>query len=182
MSSNTSLPSRMIRIFADVSAGLAAMGIFIVVLLQVGSRLANVPVSWTEEATRFLFVWMVFLGVAAGFRTVEAARVVVFIASLRSVFKYLAVPIYVGFSVLFFGLMFWTGASLVRQQFMMNETAATLTVPMWAIGIIMPLSALLAILGIVDSLRNRRNQIALPEIGIAQTETDISASNTEKAL
>lgn len=182
MSQNASLLGRAVKIFADTAAGLAAMGIFVVVLLQVSSRLINLPVSWTEEATRYLFIWMVFLGVAAGFRTVETARVVVFIASLRPVFRYLAVPIYVGFSALFFLMVFWTGASLVRQQMMMNETAATLAIPMWVIGLIMPVSALLAILGIVDSLKTRRNQIALPEIGMAQPDVNTFAANQEKAL
>ena len=44
----------------------------------------------------------------------------------------------------------------------MNETAATLAIPMWVIGMVMPISAVLAILAIVESLRTRRDLIALP--------------------
>ena len=64
-------------------------------LLQVASRLLGAPVPWTEEATRYLFVWMIFLGLAAGFRTVESARVTVFIAMMPEYLRRLAVPIYV---------------------------------------------------------------------------------------
>ena len=67
--------------------GLACVGILVVVLLQVASRLLGAPVSWTEEATRYLFVWMIFLGLAAGFRTVESARVTVFIAMMPGVLR-----------------------------------------------------------------------------------------------
>jgi len=155
----------ILRILLDGVAGLAMTGIMVVVLLQVASRLLGVPVSWTEEATRYLFVWMIFLGLAAGFRTVEAARVTVFIDTLPSLRK-ASVPIYVVSSLFFFALTAWTGWSLVKQQYMMNETAATLVVPMWMIGMIMPVSAVLAILAIFESLRTRRNLIELPEIGL----------------
>jgi C4-dicarboxylate transporter DctQ subunit len=153
---------RVVRTLTDAVAGIAAFGILVVVLLQVASRLLGAPVPWTEEATRYLFVWMVFLGLAAGFRTVETARVTVFIALAPRLFRRLAVPIYVCSSVLFFVLMAWTGYGLVGLQLTMNETAATLAIPMWMIGMVMPLSAILAILGIIESLRSRRELIALP--------------------
>ncbi|WP_429820823.1 TRAP transporter small permease [Ensifer sp. B1-9] len=168
-----------VRIVADVAAGAACAGILIVVLVQVVGRLAGHPFPWTEEATRFLFIWMVFLGLAAGFRTVESARVVVFLVLARRLFQHLAVPIYVVSSVFFFGLMGWTGLTLVRQQIMMSETAATLPIPMWVIGMVMPVSAVIAILAILESLRSRRELIALPELGLPANESahaDISIS------
>lgn len=174
----------IVRLIADVAAGAACAGILIVVLLQVigrliGSPLPGSPLPWTEEATRFLFIWMVFLGLAAGFRTVESARVVVFLVLFHRFFRRLAVPIYVGSSVFFFGMMGWTGLTMVRQQVMMNETAATLPIPMWTIGIVLPVSAIIAVLAIVESLRSRRELIALPELGLPADEiahADISIS------
>lgn len=165
-SSVSSLLGIIVRIIADVAAGIACAGVLIVVLLQVIGRLTGNPLPWTEEATRFLFIWMVFLGLAAGFRTVESARVVVFLVMGRRLFQHLAVPIYVGSSIFFFGLMGWTGFTLTRQQFLMNETAATLPVPMWLIGMVMPVSAIIAVLAIIDSLHKRRDLIALPELGL----------------
>jgi C4-dicarboxylate transporter DctQ subunit len=176
MVENSSLLNKIIKGMTDVVAGIAVFGVLVVVLLQVASRLLGVPVSWTEEATRYLFVWMIFLGLAAGFRTVETARVVVFLAMLPRAIQRLSVPIYVTTSVIFFILTGWTGYQLVKQQFMMNETAATLIVPMWMIGIIMPLSSVLAVLAIFESLRTRRDLIeisdpvqGMPEIRLAET-------------
>lgn len=159
-----------VRIVADFAAGVACAGVLVVVLVQVIGRLSGHPLPWTEEATRFLFIWMVFLGLAAGFRTVESARVVVFLVMGRRVFQHLAVPIYVVSSAFFFSLMGWTGYTLMRQQVMMNETAATLPVPMWLIGMVMPVSAVIAILAIVESMRSRRDLIALPELGLPAGE------------
>jgi C4-dicarboxylate transporter, DctQ subunit len=166
MAHKPSVLGRFVKLTADFAAGATAAGILIVVLIQVVSRLLGTPVSWSEEATRYLFVWMVFLGLAAGFRTVESARVVVFIAAVPRLFRRLAVPIYVSSSILFFVLMGWTGINLVRQQIMMNEETATLPIPMWIIGLILPISAVLAILAILESLKSSRNLIALPEVGV----------------
>lgn len=174
MSSRLPGLSAAVRIVADVSAGFACGGILVVVLMQVIGRSVGHPLPWTEEAVRFLFIWMVFLGLAAGFRTVESARVVVFLAYGRRLFEHLTVPIYVGSSVLFFVLMGWTGTTLVRQQIMMRETAATVPIPMWVIGLIMPVSAIVAILAIIDSLYTRRDLIALPEPGLMQASESMS--------
>lgn len=185
MDKTTSLLGRSLKAATDMAAGVAVLGVLLVVLTQVASRVLGVPVSWTEEATRYLFVWMIFLGLAAGFRTVETARVTVLIAMMPKAVCRLSLPVYVASSVAFFALAGWTGYHLVRQQFMMNETAATLAVPMWLIGMIMPISAILAVLGIVESLRTRRDLIELadpaqsmPEIGLAES----AMPNLEKEL
>lgn len=163
MTKGSSFLGKALKGATDFAAGIAVFGVLLVVLLQVSSRLFGLPVSWTEEATRFLFVWMIFLGLAAGFRTVETARVTVLIAMMPAFLRRLSVPIYVVSSVLFFALTGWTGYHLVQQQWMMNETAATLAIPMWLIGTIMPLSSILAVLAIVESLRTRRDLIELPD-------------------
>ena len=39
---------------------------FIVVLLGIITRLIGSPISWTEEASRLAFVWMIFMGLSYG--------------------------------------------------------------------------------------------------------------------
>jgi len=54
-----------------------------------------------------------------------------------------------------------------------------LPIPMWTIGMVLPVSAVIAVLAIIESLRSRRDLIALPEIGIPADEiahADISIS------
>lgn len=184
MSTSSSTFDRLLKGLSDIAAGLAAFGILLVVLLQVGSRLLDMSVSWTEEATRYLFVWMIFLGLAAGFRTVETARVTVLLAMFPRAIRRLSVPIYVLSSVSFFVLMGWTGCKLAWQQFAMNETAATLAIPMWLIGTIMPLSAILAVLGIIDSLRRRRHLIEIldPEVQMPELRHQNEGSPTAEKL
>lgn len=149
-------PTRLV----DGAAGLAAAAIVVVVLTQVVSRLANAPVSWSEELTRALFIWMVFLGMASSMRAADAARITVLLERVHGL-RRLALPVYVVGCLAFFAVMFWTGLSMVRQQMMMNETIATLAWPSWVIGAVMPVSAIVAAIGTLGSLRDRRRVIAV---------------------
>lgn len=155
-------PTRLV----DGAAGLAAAAIVVVVLIQVVSRLAKAPVSWSEELTRALFIWMVFLGMASSMRSADAARITILLERVRWL-RRLALPIYVAGCLAFFALMFWTGLGMVRQQLMMNETIATLAWPSWVIGAVMPVSAVVAAIGTLGSLRDRRDAVAVAARGAA---------------
>ncbi len=155
---------RVARLFACAVEGVgmvAAGGIVVVVLAQVAGRLLDRPFSWTEELTRACFIWMVFMGMAAGMRQADAARVTVLLTYLPRPLQRLALPVYLLFSLGFFGLMAWTGLGMVMQQLRMNETIATLGWPSWTIGMVVPLSAVVAIVCTLASLREHRGAIAL---------------------
>lgn len=176
MSQETSAPSlmtspartaygRWLKKLTDGIAGLAIAATMLVVLVQVFSRLLGAPVSWTEELTRACFIWMVFIGLASSMRHADAARVTIFMEALPPALRRLSLPIYLVCCLGFFGLMGWTGAKMVRQQWQMNESIATLGWPSWVIGLVMPVAALLAILCTLESLRLARGVIALEPAG-----------------
>lgn len=142
---------------------LAAGTIVAVVLMQVAGRLLDRPFPWTEELTRAAFIWMVFIGMAAGMRQADSARVTVFMDLLPRALRRAALPCYLVCSLGFFALMAWTGFSMVHQQLRMNETIATLGWPSWVIGIVVPLSAVIAIVCTLASLREHRAAIARTE-------------------
>jgi C4-dicarboxylate transporter, DctQ subunit len=152
-------PERWIETVLRLTMG----GIVLVVLLQIVGRLGDRPVSWTEELTRALFIWMIFIGMAASMRRADAARVTVALQWLARPLRRIAVPIYMAACLGFFALMAWTGINMVRQQVAMNETIATLGWPAWVIGAVIPVSALVAIACTLASLRDRRDIIAADE-------------------
>lgn len=142
-------------------------GIVLVVLMQIVGRLGGRPFPWTEELTRALFIWMMFIGMAASMRRADAARVTVALQWLTRPLRRIAVPIYMAACLGFFALMAWTGIGMVRQQVMMNETIATLGWPSWVIGSVVPVSALIAIACTLASLRDSRHIIAADEEGVS---------------
>lgn len=133
-------------------AGLATAAMVISVLIQIVSRLIGRPVAWTEEGTRFVFIWVIFLGIAAGFRRGESARVTYFLEKMPRFMRRAAPYIYALTTIGFFLLMVVTGTDLVMQQIRTHEMGSALMIPMWLIGLSVPVSGVLGVLGVIESL------------------------------
>lgn len=84
----------VIDIMEDILCGGTLVCLLFVVLLQVGSRLIGLKLTWTEETTRFFFLWMMFLAVAAGFNRAESSRVVVLVQVLPRPIQILCTVLY----------------------------------------------------------------------------------------
>ncbi len=50
----------------DALAALSTALIFVIVLIQIAGRTSGHPAPWTEEGTRFVFIWMIYLGLGIG--------------------------------------------------------------------------------------------------------------------
>ncbi|MBW8381221.1 MAG: TRAP transporter small permease subunit, partial [Youngiibacter sp.] len=74
----------------DALAGIATGSIVITVLIQIIGRLVNNPAPWTEEGTRFIFIWIIFLGIGMGFRKAESARVTIMVGYAPSIVRKLS--------------------------------------------------------------------------------------------
>ena len=143
---------RFVNLLMDSAAWISVATMLIVVLLQVVFREIGSPLVWTEEASRFLFMWMVFLGMAIGFRNVESARVTIFVKMFKPLCGIVSAIIYTVFSCGFFLLMLYTGYQMVRQQILFSEMASGFPLPMWVVGIIYPISGVFGILCLIQSL------------------------------
>ena len=64
------------------NAVLAVMvvGMIFTILVQIIGRVIGHPFPWTEETSRYLFLWMMFVALAAGFNQAESSRVTLFVA------------------------------------------------------------------------------------------------------
>ncbi|MDR1533954.1 MAG: TRAP transporter small permease [Planctomycetota bacterium] len=143
---------RILNHVMDSVAWLSVAGVLVVILLQVVHREMGNPLVWTEEASRFLFMWMAFLGMAIGFRNVESARVTIFVKLCKPLCGIASAAVYTLFSGGFFLLMLYTGCQMVAQQVLFTEMASGFPLPMWAVGAIYPLAALFGLLCLIQSL------------------------------
>lgn len=143
---------RALNFIMDTAAWLSVAGVLAVILLQVAYREMGHPLVWTEEASRFLFMWMSFLGMAIGFRNAESARVTIFVKLCRPLCGIVSAVIYTVFSAGFFLLMLYTGYQMVEQQMMFTEMASGFPLPMWIVGAIYPLAAFFGLICLVQSL------------------------------
>jgi C4-dicarboxylate transporter, DctQ subunit len=142
---------RVVNTVFDAIASLSTALIFVIVIIQVLGRVLGHPAPWTEEGTRFVFIWMIFLGLAIGFRKGESARVTQFIRWAPQAVRRMSKWIYLATSAGFFLFMFITGIQLTGQQISLNELGSALMIPMWIVGICVPVSAALGILGLAEN-------------------------------
>lgn len=135
----------------DILCGGTLAALLLIVLLQVICRMLGIIVAWTEETTRFLFLWMMFIAVAAGFNRAESARVVVLIQKFPVSWQKVCASAYYIVSIAFFLFMLIYGTDLSLQKFKFNEMATAIAVPMGFIMISVPISGLLGIIGTIQS-------------------------------
>jgi TRAP-type C4-dicarboxylate transport system permease small subunit len=131
---------------------LCVAGMLVAIVLQVGSRLGGRSLPWTEELSRFLFIWTAFLGMACGFRRVEHPRVTLLITRLPSLLRRQAVHLYAAAGVGFFALAGWHATLLVRQQHVFGETSPGLGIGMWLVTLPSAIAAFLAIEALLVSV------------------------------
>ncbi len=152
---NSRALKRFFKLFNTVAETILLLslgGLFIIVLIQIGGRIIGMPAPWTEEGTRYLFLWMMFTALAYGFRYIESARVSVFIDRLPRAIKIVTATLYVIATIGFFAFMTYYGVKLTEQQVKMHEIGAAITIPMWFIGISLPFSGLLGIVSTIQGL------------------------------
>jgi C4-dicarboxylate transporter, DctQ subunit len=135
----------------DTLASLSSAAIFVVVMWQIIGRLIGHPAPWTEELTRFIFIWLIYLGIGIGFRKAESARVTLFLKYFPRFIRKGSIWIYMIATIGFFLFMFVLGIELMSQQFSTNEKSSVLLLPMWLIGLCIPFSAVTGIVNTIQS-------------------------------
>ncbi|MCD8363355.1 MAG: TRAP transporter small permease [Lachnospiraceae bacterium] len=136
----------------ELAFGGATLAIlFVIVLLQIVSRLLNIKLTWSEEATRFFFLWMMWISVGTGFNHCESSRVTVFVNMMPKVVQKICHALYYIASGALFLVMVVVGWQNAMQQLAMGEMGSAFRVPMWLVGIAVPIGAAIGILGLVNT-------------------------------
>lgn len=113
-----------------------------IVILQVFSRYAlNHSLFWSEELARYLLVWLTFLGATVAYRRHMHPSVDLLFKRLgRPARKRLKMLVHL-FSLLFFSILIWYGATF--SYFVRMQTTPALALPKWLIFAIIPLSGII---------------------------------------
>lgn len=142
---------------------LAVLGMVCLIALQVGSRLTDASFPLTEELSRFLFIWTVWLGLAASFRAGAHPALDILPDNapqgLRLVFR----AVQTAATVALFSAVSWHGLALLRQQITFGEQSPILQIGMWWTTLPLVLGAALSIIGaIINGLRPAPAEEPLP--------------------
>ena len=136
------------------------VGMILTILVQIIGRAVGKPFPWTEEVSRYLFLWMMFIALAAGFNRVESSRVTIFIKKLPFAIRHFIPWIYGLFVTGIFAFMVIYGSQVVMQQVQLNEMGTAVQIPMALIGICQPVAGVLGIIGVVQSFLEYPERVA----------------------
>ena len=159
--------------------GLCLATLFVVVLIGIASRLMNVNAAWYEETTRVFFLWMMWIGVGAGFNHSESSRVTVLVKKLPEPCKKICYVLYYVFNLALFAIIIWFGFRSAMQQAKMGEMGSALRIPMWIVGIAVPIGGIFGFIGTLNTMffENWRLKTSAEEI-----EMEELAAQTNKPL
>ena len=87
--------------------------------------------SWSEELARYLFVWLVYLGISYGAKIMKHIKIDAalsfFPAKSRPYVVLLGELIFLGFSL----YICYASYGLVRKQILIGQTSPAMQMPMW---------------------------------------------------
>ena len=135
-----------------IVGGISLAALCIVVMIGIISRLINIPAAWYEETTRVFFLWMMWVGVGSGFNHSESSRVTVFVNMMPKLVQKICHALYYVLNLLMFAVLIVFGFRLAMQQFSMGEMGSALRIPMWIVGICVPIGSIFGFLGVINTM------------------------------
>lgn len=127
---------------AERSLLLLGLLMTVIVILQVFSRyILNHSLFWSEELSRYLLVWLTFLGASVAYRRNMHPGVDFLYSRMpRELKRYSRILVHI-LSLVFFLVMVWYGCTFA--YFVKAQTTPALSLPKWSIFAIIPISGML---------------------------------------
>lgn len=116
----------------------------LIITSQVISRYAfRMPLTWSEELGRYIFVWMSFIGMAAAIKLGSHVALDILVKKLTGISQKILILINNCFIFLFGACLTYSGSKLVKLG--IGQKSPTLEIPMQYIYIIIPISGVILI-------------------------------------
>jgi TRAP-type C4-dicarboxylate transport system permease small subunit len=155
---------RLIWRAVDALLFVIVLGLLITVSWQALSRLVGFSAPWTEELSRFLFIWTAFLGMATGFRRGDHPNITFLIDALPWWMRSFSSHLTALSTTILFAIIGWNAVGLLMQRISFGETSPVLGIGMWIATVPVILGSVLAILGclveVYRKLNHQRNASA----------------------
>jgi len=131
----------MIKFLDEVEervGGFMLIVLFSMVLLQIFARTVGWTIVWTEESSRFLFIWIILLGVSAGIKYGSHIGTDVFINLLPKKLHKAASVVKVLLFLLFTLYMTKLSFSLLSMQIQFKQHAPATGLPGYLVSVALP--------------------------------------------
>lgn len=146
---------KLLLIVNNIERALITLMMFIMVVLiftQVFTRyvLGN-SLGWTEEASRYLFIWLIFLSIGIAFIDKKHISIDILLDVMPKTIQ----KIILQFSYLCLMALciffFIQGMELVEKLQMFSQNSSTLQIPMWLVYLSLPVGFLVAFFRLIHN-------------------------------
>lgn len=165
---------KLVNKLENAVLALFVIGMVLVIVIQIIGRVVGHPFPWTEESSRYLFLWMMFVALAAGFNRCESSRVTLLLQVGPVWLKKFSEILYFVCVEAFFIFMIVYGTQVVMQQIQFKEMGTALRIPMYLIGICQPIGGVLGFIGTIESFLEHFDKV---KIGNKEAEKQKALEN-----
>lgn len=126
----------------------------LIIFLQVIMRsVFNSSLTWSEELTRYIFIWQIWLGVSVAQREKQHIRVELLFSFIkngkfREVINIIATVILIAFNI----FLVIYGKNVVGQMIRRHSLSGAMRLPMWIVFLALPVSSAIFCLRLVGQL------------------------------
>ena len=116
-------------------------------------KIFNNSLTWSEELTRYIFIWQIWLGVSIAQRDKQHIKVELLKSLVKNekaiaVVDILATIVLIAFNV----FLIFNGSELVSQMYSRGNVSGAMRLPMWIVYSVLPISACLISLRLIGQV------------------------------
>jgi len=166
--------------FEEVLLMVFLVGIVLVMGVQVFMRyLLNESLSWSEELSRYLFVWSAFLSVSYTIRNDSIIRIDQLVRMLppQSFLRKSLIIIVKVFLLVFFAYIFYYAIDVVSNAIARGQKSAAMGLPMYLVQASILVGSGLSVIRMIQSLLKGSRPMIDPEDEIREIDELIEEAN-----
>lgn len=133
--------NKVITRFANLLLITMALAVFAQVVFRF---ILKQPLAWSEEISRYLMIWLTFLGATLAIEKKAHPRVEIFVELLPRRIKQVVHVLVILLSSIFYSLLVYYGAEFMAKS--LDQLSPAMGFPMGFVYLVIPVSGLLLIL------------------------------------
>ncbi|MDR2132356.1 MAG: TRAP transporter small permease [Clostridiales Family XIII bacterium] len=115
----------------------------------------NNSLPWTEELSRYLFIWESWLGISIGAKQAKHIKIVILTDRLKGMLRPIVLTVADLFTLFVLVVLIGYGFVLTQKIMAMSTNSSVLHIPMWLIYASLPAGCALMTFRIVTDIANR---------------------------
>lgn len=144
---------KKLELFENFLIALCFLQLCIVVLVQIVSReIIGLAIGWTLELTRYSYIWLVFIGMAAGIKNNDHISMTFLRDKCPKKLRFFFIVLSDIFFLIFSGYVLKYGIIFSLQHFWSKKMTTALNIPFSLVSLIIPISFLLATIHLLIKL------------------------------